>query len=315
MDKCWEDYTAYNLPIVSMALLLKIKYYSEKGFLFIAPHCNVRYVSASRVTLMQEKISLIGGSSVTILLCEEVVDSFSDAIKGDCLLFKNEEDDNTKFVFKVQTKSLFPLYCLSLNDTPEIKDEKRFEEYYQNFQSTFDAGKSMTQIFCNIFANVAEKYQLTKNYEAGYNSMYEDMLKLPFLEMKQGTEEPQLPREASTTLKAVFYFQKICSLRMTILEGNHRHVAILLKALNLTINDTKKTIYKNVVEVPSNYKANFGLNEETNNIDLSYIQLMYAVHIASSKLSTRDIIEKAIVHSTLTNQQRRLAIDAEEIHW
>ena len=94
MDKCWEDYTAYNLPIVSMALLLKIKYYSEKGFLFIAPHCNVRYVSASRVTLMQEKISLIGGSSVTILLCEEVVDSFSDAIKGDCLLFKNEEDDD-----------------------------------------------------------------------------------------------------------------------------------------------------------------------------------------------------------------------------
>ncbi len=63
---------------------------------------------------MQEKISLIGGSSVTILLCEEVVDSFSDAIKGDCLLFKNEEDDNTKFVFKVQTKSLFPLYCAPL---------------------------------------------------------------------------------------------------------------------------------------------------------------------------------------------------------
>ncbi len=106
-----------------MALLLKVDYFSGKGFLFIALHCTVPYVSTSWISLMEVNLYLSDKSSSMILLCKETAKSSGNAMKGYCLLLKNDKDDNSNFVFKIQEKSLFSLYCLSIKDTPETKDE------------------------------------------------------------------------------------------------------------------------------------------------------------------------------------------------
>jgi hypothetical protein len=314
MEEPLGKYAACNLPVVSMALLLKVNYYSGNGFLFIAPHCNVRYVSTSRICSMQVIPKLSDKSSSTILLCEETAKSSSNAMTGDCLLFKNDKDDKSNFLFEIQEKSLFPLYCLSINDAPEIKDAEMFQKHYESFEEKYGRGENIADTFYQILTAVGKKYNITNDYETGYNRMYEDMLKMPFLKSKSDFKETKLPDTASTTLKAVFYFQQICPLRITILEGNHRHVFYLSKVLHLSVKPTEKPKTKQRVEVPSNFKVRFYIEKTNVSFAISGIQFIYSIYVAQDKLSTRDIVEKAIALSRNLTEQHRQAVDEEEVH-
>lgn len=316
MEEVLGEYEARNLPVVSMALLLKVNYFPSKGFLFIAPHCNVRYVSTSRISSMDEKLSesdkssstfqFSNNSSSTILLCEETTNSSINVTKGDCLIFKNDDDDNSEFSFKIQKKSLFPLYCLSIKDTPEIKDEETFQTHYDHFEKVHGGSKHIPATFFSIFTAVVGKYKLGEEYLNGYEKIYNDMSKLEYLKSQSDFEDKELPDVASMTLKAVFRFQQICPLRMTILEGNHRHVFFLSKALHLSVKESSKE---------GNYKAFFEIDTpETQSISLLPVQFIYSVYVAEDKLSTQDIVKRAIQLSRNSTEQHRQAVDEEEVH-
>ncbi len=112
--------------------------------------------------------------------------------------------------------------------------------------------------------------------ETGYNGMYKDMLKMPFLKCQSDFKKTKLPETASTTLKAVFYFQTICPLKLTNLEGNHQNIFSLLKALHLSVKPTEKPTTKQRVEVPSNFKVRFDIKKTDFSFAISGIQFIYS---------------------------------------
>jgi hypothetical protein len=56
---------------------------------------NFKCMSTSQISSMHINQKLSDRSSRTVLLCEETAKSTSSTMKGDCLLFKNDKDDNS----------------------------------------------------------------------------------------------------------------------------------------------------------------------------------------------------------------------------
>ena len=335
-----KTYDLVSLPISVMFLFVQLEVCHKKEcdvskcpLLLVAPKCNFRCVAPCRIEEMPNTREFYHDGTAKVLLCKTMVGSeqaivgSEQAINGYSLIDFVTPYERCTFSFDnlrpaiAETKKLINAILKQKEENMKKKGEQ-ITSISKSFEGVEDAlenidrdvptavGRHTTPVtgtsneavnlseYLLSLSNYFNQFRDEKNYEELYNILvknYENSL--------QGMMEKQCIKSSNYMIKTVLAFQHLTTLRLTYIEGNHRHVKFfsLLSGIQiLKSNKDRLLLIRSTAPIPAN--------------DLSDCNLAYAIKIATNVSSNTEVMQEAIQQSLLQNDQLAKAITQEQCH-
>jgi hypothetical protein len=244
---------------------------------------------------------LIHDSNAKVLFCraikcggDRVIDTHHQ-VSGYSVFDHDTQDDEVKFSFDnlIEEKDcMFVLHALTKDDI--AVDDDAYQQFLQEY-----SGVSVVKVLCDVLTRVVKRYQ---GFETVENF---DMLLQNLKKLKRVTSSNHpCVSTSSEILKVILAFQEMCSLRITFIEGNHRHVCYISQLLKMTVKSSQLSDY--FLREQNQHSITFGYKDK--------LMLQYKIYVAQKDVNATTVINDACGLSNTSNEQHRNSVSGEKVH-
>lgn len=320
-----KAYDLVSLPISVMFLFVQLEVCHEKEcdlskcqLLLVAPKCNFRCVAPCRIEEMPKTRESYHDGTAKVLLCKTMVGS-TQAIYGYSLFDFVTPYESCTFSFEdlgpaiAETEKLIREILKQKEENMKKKKEEitSISKSYEGVEDALEnidddvptaVGRHNEQENLSEYllrlSNYFNQFRAEENYEELYN-----ILVTSYGNPLKEIMEKQCNKSSNYMIKTVLAFQHLTTLRLTYIEGNHRHVKFFSVLSGIQILKSKEDrllFIRSTAPIPAN--------------DLSDCNLDYAIKIATNVSSNTEVMQEAIQQSLLQNDQQAKAITQEQCH-
>lgn len=325
---CIIPFGVVSLPVSVMFLFVQMEVchaeacdVSKCHLLLLAPRCNFRCVAPCRIEEMPTTKESYDDGAAKILLCTTTV-GCTQAINGYSLIDFVKPYDNCPFSFNNLDPSIGKTVKL-MEEILKKKDEKmekknndeetmstsqpieHFEDALDNITiedgqegSGVTVGSNELSQYLVKLSSYFNEFRTEKDYEELYNILMES-----YGVLLNETMKKKCNQVSNYIIKTVLAFQHLTPLRMTYIEGNHRHVKLFCAMSGVQIlesNEDGLLFVRSTAAVPTN--------------NLSECNLDYAIKIARKDSSNILVVQEAVQQSLKYNDQQAKAVTQELCH-